>query len=180
MIIDGIKLKVHSVYTNYAISKCGKVYALPRLTPHGHYRKGHWMALNRINKYGHLDVQLYIQGKIIHKLVHRLVLETFVGPCPKGMECRHLDGNPSNNNLDNLKWGTKSENTYDAVRHGTFSGLIKGDKRSNAILTDNKVRIIKYLRNIAKFSLKDVAWQFDISIQHVHNICKGYIWSHVT
>lgn len=42
--------------------------------------------------------------------VHRLILETFVGPCPPDMECRHLDGNPSNNKLENLKWGTAHEN----------------------------------------------------------------------
>jgi hypothetical protein len=53
-----------------------------------------------------------------HK-VHRLVLEAFVGPCPEGMQCRHLDGNPSNNRLENLCWGTPIENWDDKVRHGT-------------------------------------------------------------
>lgn len=51
--------------------------------------------------------------------VHKLVLETFVGPRPEGMECRHLDGNKLNNRLENLCWGTPSENSYDRVRHGT-------------------------------------------------------------
>lgn len=51
-------------------------------------------------------------------LVHRLVLEAFVGPCPPGMEARHLDGNPANNVLRNLAWGTKSENELDKVRQG--------------------------------------------------------------
>jgi HNH endonuclease/NUMOD4 motif len=32
--------------------------------------------------------------------VHRLVLEAFVGPCPPGQECRHLNGNPSDNRWD--------------------------------------------------------------------------------
>lgn len=52
-------------------------------------------------------------------LVHRLVLETFVGFCPKGLECRHLDGNKFNNWLINLAWGTRKENMRDCVRHGT-------------------------------------------------------------
>src|SRR5690242_14784609 len=42
--------------------------------------------------------------------VHRLILEAFIGPCPEGMECRHLDGNPANNCLGNLCWGTPAEN----------------------------------------------------------------------
>ena len=29
--------------------------------------------------------------------VHKLVLLAFVGPRPKGMQCRHLDGDPGNN-----------------------------------------------------------------------------------
>lgn len=53
------------------------------------------------------------------KLVHRLVLEAFVGPCPNGHECCHGDGDPSNNSLSNLRWDTSSANHYDMVRHGT-------------------------------------------------------------
>lgn len=34
-----------------------------------------------------------------------------------GFQCRHLDGNKMNNNLDNLKWGSRSENQMDRVLH---------------------------------------------------------------
>lgn len=51
--------------------------------------------------------------------VHRLIAEAFHGPCPEGMQCRHLDGNPSNNLPDNLRWGTATENQRDRVTHGT-------------------------------------------------------------
>lgn len=50
--------------------------------------------------------------------VHTLVCETFHGPRPEGMVCRHLDGDPLNNCSENLAWGTQSENMHDAVRHG--------------------------------------------------------------
>src|SRR4051794_31712386 len=46
-------------------------------------------------------------------LVHRLVLEVFVGPCPAGMECCHADGNSLNNALDNLRWDTPEANEAD-------------------------------------------------------------------
>lgn len=42
--------------------------------------------------------------------VHRLVLETFVGPPPPGCEADHIDRDRSNNALSNLRWVTKSEN----------------------------------------------------------------------
>ena len=51
-------------------------------------------------------------------IVHRMVLEAFVGPCPPGMETLHADDDPTNNNLNNLRWGTRSENEYESVRNG--------------------------------------------------------------
>lgn len=53
------------------------------------------------------------------RMVHQLVLEAFVGPRPEGMLALHRDGDPENNHLDNLYWGTHSQNGKDAVRHGT-------------------------------------------------------------
>lgn len=52
-------------------------------------------------------------------LVHRLVLEAFVGPRPDGMHGLHRNGNHLDNRLLNLAWGTASENLFDQVRHGT-------------------------------------------------------------
>jgi hypothetical protein len=58
--------------------------------------------------------------------VHRLVLFAFIGPPPQSnqrMECRHLDGNPANNNLVNLAWGTVAENRADRRRLGEKAKL---------------------------------------------------------
>jgi hypothetical protein len=72
-------------------------------------------------KSGHLQVNLCRDGVPVHKQVHALVLEAFAGPCPPGMECRHLNGNPADNRWpENLTWGTSGENNLDQVRHGTF------------------------------------------------------------
>lgn len=52
--------------------------------------------------------------------VHRTLLRAFVGEPAPGMEARHLNSNPSDNRLENLKFGTKSENMQDAVKIGTL------------------------------------------------------------
>lgn len=50
--------------------------------------------------------------------VDRLVMDAFVGPRPEGLERLHWDDDPANNALSNLRYGTQSENQYDAVRNG--------------------------------------------------------------
>lgn len=68
------------------------------------------------NGYHYIDFNLGgMQQRIA---VHRLVLLVFVGPPPPGTEGCHGDGDPSNNHVDNLRWGTRSSNMLDAVRHG--------------------------------------------------------------
>jgi len=59
-------------------------------------------------------------GHSIKMRVHHAVLLAFVGPPESNEECRHLDGNPSNNSLTNLEWGTRQQNTDDRRRHGTM------------------------------------------------------------
>lgn len=66
---------------------------------------------------GHLSVAL---GRGNSQCVHKLVLLAFVGPPPKGYECLHGNGDPSDNRLENLRWGTRGENIRDAIRHGTW------------------------------------------------------------
>lgn len=54
------------------------------------------------------------------KLVHYLVAEAFYGPRPNGgVQVRHLNGNHLDNRVENLQYGSQSENRLDSVRHGT-------------------------------------------------------------
>jgi len=75
------------------------------------------------NTHGYLRVRPYIRGKQRDIPVHGLVLEAFVGPKPKGKEARHLNGDKTDNRIENLKWGTRSENSRDQIRHGTAKCL---------------------------------------------------------
>lgn len=57
--------------------------------------------------------------------IHSLVMRAFVGARPDGGEVRHLDGDPTNNRVTNLRYGTSSENRRDSVRHGTHPNAKK-------------------------------------------------------
>lgn len=70
-------------------------------------------------KSGHLSTSLSKDGEIKAWDIHALVMRAFVSLPPEGMEVRHLDGNPRNNHLSNLRYGSRSENMQDMLRHGT-------------------------------------------------------------
>lgn len=53
--------------------------------------------------------------------VHQLVTAAFLGPRPEGAVTRHLNGDYLDNRLENLTYGTQSENLADAVAHGTHA-----------------------------------------------------------
>jgi hypothetical protein len=54
-----------------------------------------------------------IAGK--RHLVHRLVLETFIGPCPPKYECDHINRVCHDNRVENLRWVTRVENCANRV-----------------------------------------------------------------
>lgn len=75
---------------------------------------------------GRLHVNLSIRPGVRRTAkVHRLVALAFIGPEPPGMQVCHWDGNPSNNRVSNLRWGTGSDNAQDAIRHGTNAHVAK-------------------------------------------------------
>lgn len=50
--------------------------------------------------------------------IHQLVAHTFLGPQPPNSDVRHLDGNPLNNCIKNLAYGSRAENILDVLRIG--------------------------------------------------------------
>jgi hypothetical protein len=78
----------------------------------------------RVGKRGYLQVGISRCGKASSRYAHRLVLEAWVGPCPDGMESRHLDGDKQNNRIGNLRWGTHEENIEDNYRLGRSTRIM--------------------------------------------------------
>lgn len=100
----------------YFVSELGIVYGPGSLGHRGYHKLSSYSS----DKYGHQIVDLYINGKRRHKYLAVLVAEAFI-PNPHGYpEVRHKDGNPKNNRVYNLEWGTHTDNMRDAQRHGTF------------------------------------------------------------
>lgn len=66
---------------------------------------------------GYPQVTLRSKGRPAARIrVHRLVLAAFKGECPPGHEGLHGDDVKHNNDLTNLRWGTRRENLADRRR----------------------------------------------------------------
>lgn len=58
--------------------------------------------------------------------IHRLVAQTFI-PNPDNLPIvMHIDNDPLNNHVSNLKWGTQSDNIQQAFDEGRRTGPYKG------------------------------------------------------
>ena len=109
--------------------------------------------------------------------IHKLLLLTFVGPCPDGMDCcRHLDGNPLNNSLKNLCWGTSKQNGEDRVRHGTSA---RGVRHGMAKLKEEQVKQIRKLYGTGNYSQRKLAKIFKVTQPMIGYIVRKESWKYI-
>ena len=112
------------------------------------------------NKSDYFRVCLINKGKKTNKAVARLVLETFVGECPNGLECSHLDGNKENNRLDNLVWENRKQN----MRR-------RDDVKLNSLY-------VKWIRLLLErgWSTKVLSSEFGVTDVHILRIKNRKMW----
>ena len=125
---------------------------------------------------GYLKVELFKDGKRHGLVVHRLIANAFLGPCPKSLQVNHKDGNKANNRADNLEYITASEN----VLHAHETGLADhcGNKAHNRKLEEKDVHEIR--RSIAEGqTLASIAIRFGVSKSTIGAISSGQNWSYL-
>ena len=162
----------------YEVSTTGRVRSVPRFVKHswGHTRFecGRYMAPVPDGA-GYLYLHLSRGGRRRAVAVHTLVLEAFVGPCPAGMECRHLDSDPGNNRIDNLEWATRLVNANDRVVRGS---QVFGYEHVNAKLDEYAVRAIRAAHASGQ-SVSSLARQSGVALSTMQDIIHRRSWRHV-
>ena len=119
----------------YEVSTLGRVRSLPQRrrqmsrwgTYYWHSTKGKLLKPG-IASNGYPTVAI---GRGNTRTVHSLVAEAFIGPYPEGCEVRHKDGDRENPKLDNLEYGSRTDNIFDAVNHGSWHSKRRRDGWGN-------------------------------------------------
>lgn len=121
-----------------------------------------------LNSTGYWRVKLYNGRFRDAYLVHRVVASAFLG-APEGVaQVDHIDGDRTNNRLDNLRWVTAAENqAYMALRV----------QLPKSRLTRGAIRAIR--ANPEGISQERLAVRFDTDQAMVSKIQRGVSWTAV-
>lgn len=106
---------------SYEVSSHGRMRSLDRVYADSrgwmYHRRGKLLnpglSGTKGKQYRHVSLTMGARQK-----VHAIVAAAFIGPRPPGMQVCHIDGDRFNNQADNLRYGTPSENNLDIGCHG--------------------------------------------------------------
>ena len=141
-------------FEKYSASTKGRVKRIRLLTHYWNDRRGYFY------------VSLQQNGRRKNFMLHSLIAETFLGK-PLNKEVNHKDGNPKNNELDNLEWVTHSENQKHSYRLGLHAKPCGHMK-----FGEEQIKLVRKLR--ARGTLhREIAKEIGMGISTVTHILLG-------
>ena len=167
------EIKIKNIVFNqkYMIDKNGNIWSP--------YQGGKFLSPSPTQKGYYRIVLQTSKGRKTFQ-VHRLVLETFnpIEGCEK-LEVNHIDGDKSNNSLNNLEWCSGSFN----IRHSLKTGLrepARGEKIASNKLTEQQVLEICELLQNTNLSLQTIGDKYGVSKYCIFDIKRKKSWSWLT
>ena len=140
--------KVIEGFENYSVSNFGDVKI----------NKTNKVMISTFDKDGYKSIKLSKDGKRFNKRVHRLVAEAFI-PNPENKPVvDHINNVYDDNNAENLRWATRSENQYNQTLQtkstSGFKGVTfhKASGKWRAVIVINKKNI-----HLGSFETKEEA-----------------------
>ena len=125
---------------------------------------------------GRLGCLLFRNGKRTHALVSRLVAEAFLGSIPKTMHVHHVDGDVTNNHVDNLQIVSPSKHAYIAYQLGQRSA--RGVNNGRSKLTPELVRAIR--TDVADGATQaSVAKRLGLHQSTISKVISKRYWAHI-
>lgn len=123
-----------------------------------------------IAKSGYCLVSLTLGSRTSKKTfrIHKVVAETFIPNQENKPQVNHIDGNKTNNCVDNLEWATSLENSH----HAWKNGLIASHESKSRKLSDEQVEYIRknYIANDKVFGCRPLANKFGVHHKTISDI----------
>jgi hypothetical protein len=111
-------------------------------------------------------------------LVHRLVAQEFITNPDNLPNVLHIDDNPENNKVTNLKWGTQKDNILDMESKGR--GIHpRGVDQKQAKLTEEDIRMIRKLRQETGEGCRKISRKLGLPVGPVSHVISGRRWKHI-
>ena len=180
--------KTIPTFSNYQVSNLGNVKSLEKKvkTKGGVYKTLKERQINcKHRKNGYLYVELYENGNHKKFNVHRLVTQAFISNNNNLPQVNHIDGDKTNNIVNNLEWCTPSHNMKEAYKLGLEKPNKTCFKKGNIPYTIKKVSLFNSkfeLLNTYK-SIKEASLKNNISVTTISRHCNkntidknGNIW----
>lgn len=125
---------------------------------------------------GYLRVWLKNEKGLKNRTIHALVLKAFVGPRPPGYQTRHLNNIRTDNRVENLAWGTATDNYRDRELNGTDQ---RGDRHGSRKLDSNKVLIARFLysqKTQRSWGADLLAKEWGVDRSTINRVARGKGW----
>ena len=164
----------------YSVSNTGRVKSLKRVVSHDE-GKGQRVIKERIitnwMSNGYHNVSFSVDGKVSKHKVHRLVAMAFIDNPENKYTVNHIDGNKTNNKVNNLEWATLSENNKHAYNTGLFTTF--GENQPTSILKYDEVKKIRELYKTGDYFHRELAVMFGVGRRHIGDIINNKRWANM-
>jgi hypothetical protein len=143
------------------------------------FKSGVWKTIkDREDGLGYRMITLCKKGIRKNYKVHRLIMESFKPNKDNKPQVNHLNGDKSDNKLENLEWATSSENSLHAYRN-KLNYAKSGSECNLSKLTEVEVILIRGLLNEGKLTQRAIADKFNVSPTAIYCIKKKINWKHL-
>lgn len=161
--------------TTHEVSSLGRIKALP-------YGMRHWcgkmipqperMLKDSSHPGGYRTIAFRGSPR---EYVHRVVMAAFVGP-GKGMDVNHIDGDKTNNSLENLEYCDRKHNVHHAIRTGLQNNAGEGNGMHR--YSEAQIRHALSLKG-SGMTQRQIAAATGVSIGMVQQVLRGVRWKHL-
>lgn len=154
---------------------CSKKY---EASTSGHIRNAKTKRVLKefVGKDGYLRTQF--DGKT--RLVHRVIAKTFIDNTANLPEVNHINGNKSDNSINNLEWCTRNENLKHAYKHNLRNA--KGTNNARSKLSEEDIRYIRknYIKGDKVYGGIAIGKKFNVAHQTISAVVSGQNWETIS